>query len=90
MPILITNIKELIQTEDQPRPVVKGAGMAKLPTLQNAFLFIEGEKIAAFGSMDELDEDSLTHGKQLQRIDASGKMVFPSFVDSHTHLVHAA
>ncbi len=91
MPILIENIKELVQIEDIPKLMVKGAEMAKLPTLKDAWLFIEGDKIAAFGKMKDLNKQELFFANEdIQVIDAKGKMVFPSFVDSHTHLVYAA
>ncbi len=91
MPILIENIKELVQIEDSPKLMVKGAEMAKLPTLKDAWLFIEGDKIAAFGKMKDLNKQELFFANEdIQVIDAKGKMVFPSFVDSHTHLVYAA
>ncbi len=35
--IIILNIKELIQVEDSPRLMVKGAEMAELTTIKNAF-----------------------------------------------------
>ncbi|RLD41631.1 MAG: imidazolonepropionase [Bacteroidetes bacterium] len=91
MPILIENIKELVQIEDSPKLMVKGAEMAKLPTLKDAWLFIEGDKIVAFGKMKDLNKQELFFANEdIQVIDAKGKMVFPSFVDSHTHLVYAA
>jgi imidazolonepropionase len=60
--------------------------MAELPILSNAFLFLKHGIIKAFGSMADMPSD-LNPEKIL---DASGRYVFPSFVDSHTHLVFAA
>lgn len=89
--ILISNIKQLIQTEYEPRLKVQGKEMAKLPTIPNAWLFIDEGRIAGFGSMTDLDKPALLIGKEdVREIHASGKMVFPSFVDSHTHLVYPA
>lgn len=85
MRILITNIKELIQTDSHTNTCNKKAGkeMAKLNCIENAYLLIEGDIIAAFGSMNECPENADTI------IDASGKMVFPCWCDSHTHIVYA-
>lgn len=82
--LLIRNIKILVQAESQPRPVVKGTDMATLPLVHDAFVLIENERIAAFGPMTECPEraDAV--------LDASGRLVFPSWCDSHTHLVYAA
>jgi len=91
MPILIENIKELIQAESKPALLVKGKDMAKMETIKDAFLFIKNEKIESFGKMGELDKAKLfSQNPGLEIIDATGKMVFPSFVDSHTHLVYPA
>ena len=83
MKVLIKNIKSLINIEEQPRKWVAGADMQKLKTLENAFLLLEDDKIAGFGKMDTCPPDAD------EVIDATGKMVFPSFCDSHTHLVYA-
>jgi len=85
MKTLIKNIKSLINTEDQPRKWVAGDEMSKLNTIDNAYLIISGDKIEDFGKMENLDGSNAVD----QTIDASGKMVFPSFCDSHTHLVYA-
>ena len=100
MSILIKNIKELVQVEDIPRLKVSGSEMATLNTIKDAWLLIEGDRIEDFGKMSELDskyelritkyekgldDSSSTH----HLIDASGRLVFPSFCDSHTHLVYA-
>ena len=88
MKILIKNIKELVGVDNKARLLVKGADMAKLNTIKNAYLLINGEIIEDYGKMEDLSNSLLDNGK-IKEIDASGKMVFPSFCDSHTHLVYA-
>jgi len=100
MAILIKNIKELVQVEEKPQMMVSGKAMSKLDTIPDAWVFIEGNRISDFGKMppDELlitnyklrmQKDQVGENDPLQVIDATGKMVFPSFCDSHTHLVYA-
>lgn len=89
MKILISNIKELVQVENVPRLKVTGKEMSKMETVKNAFLFIEDGKIADFGKMDDIDaSEKISSAREAFEIDATGKMVFPSFCDSHTHLVY--
>ncbi len=85
MRLLIQNIKELIGIEENPRLKVSGSEMKELQTISNAWLLIEDDKIADFGSMETLSKNISAN----QTLDAAGKMVFPSFCDSHTHLVYA-
>lgn len=84
MQTLIINIKELLQVRETPIDKVSGSDMAVLPSIKNAFLLIEDDTIAAFGSMETCPKlnPEIT-------IDASGKIVLPSWCDSHTHLVYA-
>ena len=84
MRTLIKNIKELVQVEYQPKFRVCGKEMARMETIKNAYLVIEDDKFAAFGPMSELKEQNADIV-----IDATGRMVLPSFCDSHTHLVYA-
>ena len=84
--ILIKNIKKLVQVETEPKLKVCGKEMQKLNCIENAFLFIDSNLISDFGTMTNLDESSFN---DTLIIDATGKMVFPSFCDSHTHLVYA-
>ena len=81
---LITNIKELLQVRETSVSKVSGAEMAVLPTIKNAFLVIKDNLIADFGSMEDLPEI-----KADEIIDATGKIVLPSWCDSHTHIVYA-
>ena len=89
MSILIENIKELIQVEEAPKQLVKGVEMSKLKTIKNAYLYIIDGIISDFGSMIDLDKNLLLkENENINIIDSMGRMVFPSFVDSHTHLVY--
>jgi imidazolonepropionase len=65
--------------------------MAELKTISDAYLIIEGENISSFGKMKDLSRELETAGAGwLKVIDAKGKMVFPCWCDSHTHLVFPA
>ncbi len=70
--------------ERQPKLRVCGKDIAQMETIKNAYLIIEDDKFAAFGPMSELKEQNAD-----TVIDATGRMVLPSFCDSHTHLVYA-
>ncbi len=85
--ILIKNIKKLVQLRDVQVSTIKGKDMDVLPCLDDAWLAIDNGLIADYGSMS--DFPGIADWKDLQVIDASGKMVFPSWVDSHTHIVYA-
>lgn len=81
---LITNIQELLQVRETPIAKVSGAEMAELPTIKNAFLIIKDNLIEDFGSMDNLPKINAD-----KIIDATGKVILPSWCDSHTHIVYA-
>jgi imidazolonepropionase len=88
--ILIKNIKCLVQTEDVIRLKVCGNEMSELNTITDAFLFISDGFISDFGKMKDLDIGLiLTENPNVEIIDAIDRLVFPSFCDSHTHLVYA-
>jgi imidazolonepropionase len=84
MSLLITNIKQLIQVHDYNTTIIKGSDMKKLPIIENAYLYIENDTIIEFGDMNDcegFDAETI--------IDATGKLVLPSWCDSHTHIVYA-
>ncbi|HEY9007724.1 imidazolonepropionase [Ohtaekwangia sp.] len=83
--ILIRNIKGLVQVRAAGIDRVAGKAMSELPVLENAYLHLNNGVIQAYGRMEELP---VIHASE--EIDATGRYVFPSFVDSHTHLVFAA
>ncbi|MCC6461752.1 MAG: imidazolonepropionase [Saprospiraceae bacterium] len=82
--LLITHIKTLLQAESVARPLPRGAGMAELPALHDAYLLLENDRIAAFGPMAQCP------ARADEVLDASGRLVLPSWCDSHTHIVFAA
>jgi len=84
MKILIQNIQQLLQIRDASIVWIAGKDMKQLPSIENAWLLIEDDLISDYGSMDslsEIDADEI--------IDATGKVVLPTWCDSHTHLVYA-
>lgn len=87
MKILLENIKELVQVIQEPVLYRAGAEMNTVTTIKNAFLIIRDEIIEEFGRMDELKEKYMDDD-MLVEIDCSNRLVYPSFVDSHTHLVY--
>jgi len=84
MQILITNIKELLQIRESGIAKVSGSEMAQLPLLQNAWLLIQDNLIADFGTMD-----ACPNLPDAQLIDATEKTILPAWCDSHTHIVYA-
>ena len=88
MKTVIKNIRELIQTEKTPRKWIAGADMKNLNTIKDAFVGIENGIITGFGSMD--DFIGIDDWNDTEIIDAEGGMVFPTYCDSHTHLVFAS
>ena len=88
MKTVIKNIAELIQTEESPRKWVAGKDMSKINTIKDAFVEVENGIITLFGSMEEWE--GIEDWNNTEIIDAEGGMVFPTYCDSHTHLVFAA
>ena len=84
MTLLIINIKELLQVRETAIDKVSGAEMAVLPTIKNAYLVIKDNLISDYGIMENLPAITAD-----ETIDATGKMVLPTWCDSHTHIVYA-
>lgn len=84
--LLITHIKGLVQVRDATPDAIRGVAMAELPVLSDAYLAVEGGRIKAYGPMHALPASL----KAKETLMATGRFVFPGFVDSHTHLVFAA
>jgi imidazolonepropionase len=80
---ILTNIKSLVNCRAENQ-LLRGAELSRLPCIDNAYLVIEDDEIASFGPMADLN-----YSPPAQMIDLEGRMVLPSWCDSHTHLVFA-
>ncbi len=81
---LFTNIKELIQVRTEQIKFVSGKEMKNLTIIKNAYLLIERDKIIDFGNMADCPVNT-----DAKHIDVKGKIIMPTYCDSHTHLVFA-
>ncbi len=90
MRLILQNIKELVQVDTKNRLWVAGKSMADVQTIKNAFLIVQDERIEDFGPMEKLHKLENESDDVIVEIGCTGKMVFPSYCDSHTHLVFAA
>ena len=84
MSLLIYNIGTIVGIDAERRERIAGAEMDQLGRLDNAYLLADKGRIVAFGPMEELPAIEVE-----ERLDAEGGTLFPSFCDSHTHLVYA-
>jgi imidazolonepropionase len=82
--IVFRNIRLLLQTDESDRQWRAGREMAELPYVSDAYLVVSDGRIADYGPMSGCPD--LPGAEQ---IDASGRLLLPAFVDSHTHLVFA-
>ena len=84
MSLLFTHIKELLQTRPKSEVKVMGDAMKVLPHIKNAFLRVQGDTILDFGPMADLviqETDEV--------IDVTGRIILPTWCDSHSHTVYA-
>ena len=86
MTTLFINIKQLVGTREQT-VLLRGAALAQLPSIENAFLLIEDRLIADYGHMHELAIK--IPSLPVNVVDMAGQFVLPAWCDSHTHLVFA-
>lgn len=83
MNLLFYNIQSLLQVRTENK-LLKGSEMKVLPCIENAWLLVENGKIADFGEMN-----SCPLHLKLKKVDAKGKIILPTWIDSHTHLIYA-
>ena len=84
MRILFKNIKELVQVREDKISFVSGAEMNILPSIKNAYLLIENDTISDYGKMMDCPDFKVD-----KIVDASDKIILPTWCDSHTHIVYA-
>jgi len=84
--LLITGASQLLTVRGRaPR---RGKALSDLGILQNGALLIRDGLIAAVGTRAKVE--ALPEARSAEKLDVGGRVVLPGFVDSHTHLVHAA
>ena len=74
----------MLQVRSKEIKNVAGKSMKELPIIENAFLCIENDIISDFGEMK-----SYVNKKNDIVTDVSGKLILPSWCDSHSHVVYA-
>ena len=81
---IIINIKQLVGILNNGKTKLCGEEMNNIYTIENAFLEITDNLISDFGRMEDFQIND-----QYSVFEAKGKLVLPSWNDSHTHLVFA-
>lgn len=90
MKTLIRNIGQIAGIVEAGVMRKEGVSMSETGILENAWLLIEDDKIACFGSMSDCPDLSQESGQDsFDVIDADGGFVLPAFCDSHSHIVFA-
>lgn len=84
MKTLYKNIKQLVQVREKTTQPIMGMDMKSLPVIENAWLLTENGIIANFGNMQNCPNQAN------KTIDLTGRVVLPTWVDCHTHIVFAA
>lgn len=84
MKLLLTHIKELLQVRENCPEKLSGKEMKELPTLKNAWVFINHGVIEDYGTMDKMGPH-----QGFKTLDCSGKIVMPAWCDSHSHIIYA-
>ena len=86
--ILIKDIGHLVGFGAKAPGKLSGADMRQLPVIQDGWLALEDGRVIDGGAM--ADFPGIADWNGLEVLEAAGRCVLPAWVDSHTHLVHAA
>jgi imidazolonepropionase len=84
--LLITGASQLLTLRGSgPR---RGSTLANLGIIEDGALLVHDGLIAAVGTRAKIE--ALPEASSAEKLDLGGCVVLPGFVDSHTHLIHAA
>ena len=84
--MLITGAAQLLTLRgDAPR---RDNFLSNLGLVKDGAVLLSGGKIVAVGTRKQVE--SRKDAKAAEKLDVGGRVVLPGFVDSHTHLIHAA
>lgn len=84
MRLLIKNIRTLAGIVPADKLMLRGGEMNSAGQIDDAWLLAEEGVIVGFGPMATLPEVEAD-----EVVDADGRVVFPAFCDSHSHIVYA-
>src|SRR5216684_2379605 len=84
--LLITGASQLLTLRGRgPR---RGNSLSKLGIIQDGALLVREGMIAAVGTRAQVE--ALPEARAAEKLELGGRVALPGFVDSHTHLIHAA
>lgn len=84
--LLITGISQLLTLRGSTAR--RGASLSKLGLVKDGAVLLRNGRIAAAGTRREVE--ACSESSKAEKLDVAGRVVLPGFVDSHTHLIHAA
>jgi imidazolonepropionase len=84
--LLITGASQLLTLRG--RGARRGDSLSDLGIIKDGALLARDGVIAAVGTRAKVE--ALREGRGAEKLDVAGRVVLPGFVDSHTHLIHAA
>lgn len=85
--LLITGASQLLTLRGGNFPR-RGASLSRLGIVKDGALLLHGGKIARVGTRKHVE--SAREARSAEKIDVGGRVIIPGFIDSHTHLIHAA
>jgi len=84
--LLITGASQLVTLRGSgPR---RGNSLSKLELIEDGALLVRDGAIAAVGTRAQVEGSA--EARAAEKLDLGGRVALPGFVDSHTHLIHAA
>jgi len=66
----------------------RGSSLSKLGLIRDGALLLRDGRIVAAGPRAQVEKRE--EARRAEKFDVGGRVVLPGFVDSHTHLIHAA
>lgn len=84
--LLISGASQIVTMRGRgPR---RGKALSQIGILLNGAILVRDGVIAAVGPAKEIEK--LKESRRAEKMDVGARVVLPGFVDSHTHLIHAA
>jgi imidazolonepropionase len=85
--LLITGASQLLTLRGTNAPR-SGKSLSNLAIIKDGAILISKGKIAKVGTRAQVESTAVA--RDAEKIDIGGRVALPGFVDSHTHLIHAA